>query len=47
MSLFPESYVKNKGKIELDLSKYAIKFDLKRATGMIYNNLLKRLIQLA
>ena len=47
MSYFPESYGKNKGKIELDLSKYAIKFDLKRATGMIYNNLLKKLIQLA
>ena len=29
----PYSYGRNKGKVELDLSNYAAKFDLKGATG--------------
>ena len=36
MSYFPEPYIhsKNKVKVELDLSKYATKSDLKSATGV-------------
>ena len=36
MSYFPEPYTrsKNKTKVELDLSNYSTKFDLKNATGV-------------
>ena len=45
MNYFPEpySYSKNKIKVELDLSKYATKSDLKHATGVDISNLLKML----
>ena len=39
----PYSYSKNKIKVELDLSKYATKSDLKNATGVDISNLLKML----
>ena len=41
---FSESKYSGIVKVELDLSNYATKADLKNVTGLIHHNLLKRLI---
>ena len=43
---FPEPKSLGKVKVELDLSKYAMKTDLKMQQVLIRQNLLKKLIQL-
>ena len=40
----PDSHSKNKTKVELNLSKYATKSNLKTPQVLIYHNLLKKMI---
>ena len=42
MSYFPEPYTRSIKKVELALSNYAAKFELKRATSVDTSNLAKK-----